>query len=54
MAAIISYGTSGLDALEASRSGTAAEGMPVEVHDGRFAAPWTFNFSKTSPAENCR
>ena len=50
VAAIISYGTSGLDALEAAEA--AAEGMPVEVHDGRFATTWTFNFSKTSPAEN--
>ena len=38
VAAIISYGTSGLDALEAAEA-LAAEGMPVEVHDGRFAAP---------------
>lgn len=38
VAAIVSYGTSGLDALEAAEA-LASEGMPVEVHDGRFAAP---------------
>ena len=38
VAAIVAYGTSGLDALEAAEA-LADEGVAVEVHDGRFAAP---------------